>query len=136
MKLDVSITTMDTHDMVAVKGLLDNGTTSMFINQEFMHRNGLKTQILPYEIKVYNVDGMLNKEGTIMEEVTLMMSHKGHKEKVIFEVCDLGKATIIISLPWLQKHNSEINWKTGEVKMAHCPPECNIFIYAARKECK
>ena len=32
VKLDISITTMDTHDMVAVKGLLDNGTTGMFID--------------------------------------------------------------------------------------------------------
>ena len=32
VKLDVSITTMDTHDTVAVKGLLDNGATGMFVN--------------------------------------------------------------------------------------------------------
>ena len=32
VKLDISITTMDTHDTVAVKGLLDNGTTGMFID--------------------------------------------------------------------------------------------------------
>ena len=82
------------------------------------------------------MDGTLNKEGTIMEEVMLMMLHKGHKEKVVFEVCDLGKAMIIISLLWLQKHNLEINWQTGKVKMAHCPPECNVFIHAARRECK
>ena len=43
VKLDISITMMDTHDMVAVKGLLDNGATRMFIDQEFVHRNGLKT---------------------------------------------------------------------------------------------
>ena len=77
---------------------------------------------------MYNVDGMLNKGGSITEEVTMMMSHKGHKEKVIFEVCDLGKAVIIIGLPWLQKHNLEINWKTGKVKMTCCPLECNVFI--------
>ena len=99
-----------------------------------MHRNRLKTQILPYEIEVYNVDGILNKKETITEEVTLMMSHKGHKEKAVFEVCDLGKATIIISLPWLQKHNPEINWQMGEVKMTHGPPECNVFIHATRRE--
>ena len=74
------------------------------------------------------MDGILNKGGSITEEVTMMMSHKGHKEKVVFEVCDLGKAMIIIGLPWLQKHNLEINQKTGEVKMTHCPPECNMFI--------
>ena len=85
---------------------------------------------------MYNVDGTLNKGGTIMEEVTLMMSHKGHKEKAVFEVCDLGKATIIIGLLWLQKHNPEINWQMGKVKMTHCPSECNMFICAARRECK
>ena len=50
------------------------------------------------------------------------------QEKVVFEVCDLGKAVIIIGLLWLQKHNPEINWKMGEVKMIHCPSECNVFI--------
>ena len=24
----------------------------------------------------------------------------------------------------MQAHNSEINWKTGEVKMTRCPPLC------------
>ena len=82
------------------------------------------------------MDGMLNKGGSITEEVTMMMSHNGHKEKAVFEVCDLGKAMIIVSLLWLQKHNPEINWKIGEVKMTRCPPECNMFIHAARREHK
>ena len=25
---------------------------------------------------------------------------------------------------WLACHNSEINWKTGEVKITRCPEEC------------
>ena len=25
---------------------------------------------------------------------------------------------------WLAYHNSEIDWKTGEVKMMRCPEEC------------
>ena len=29
-----------------------------------------------------------------------------------------------MSMPWLRHHNSEINWKTGEVKMMRCPDEC------------
>jgi len=27
-------------------------------------------------------------------------------------------------MPWLAHHNSEINWRTGEVKMTRCPEEC------------
>ena len=32
VKLDISIATMDMYNMVAVKGLLDNSATGMFIN--------------------------------------------------------------------------------------------------------
>jgi len=75
---------------------------------------------------VYNVDGTLNQGGSITHEVTLMMTHKGHKEKVVFEVCDLGKSTVIIGYTWLQKHNPMIDWKTGDIKFTRCPQECNV----------
>jgi hypothetical protein len=100
-----------------------------------MHKSGLKTHILPYPIKVYNIDGTLNQGGSITEEITLMMSHYGHEERVVFKVCDLGKATLIVGHPWLWKHNPEINWKMGEVKLTCCPAECNVFIHVARKDC-
>ena len=134
--LNVTITTMDTHDSITVKALLDSRATRMFINQEFVHKNGLKTQVLSYPIKVYNIDGTLNQGGWITEEITLMMSHQGHKEKAIFEVCNLGKAMLIVGHPWLRKHNPEINWQTGEVKLTHCPSECNVFIWVAKKDYK
>jgi len=61
--------------------LLDSGATGLFIDRGFVHRNGLKTRALDQPIKVYNVDGTLNQGGSITEEITLMISHKGHKEK-------------------------------------------------------
>jgi hypothetical protein len=66
-----------------------------------MHKSGLKTRILLYLIKVYNIDGTLNQGGSITEEITLMMSHRGHKERAVFEVCNLGKAMLIVGHPWL-----------------------------------
>jgi len=27
-------------------------------------------------------------------------------------------------MPWLRRHNPEIDWKTGEVKMTRCPDKC------------
>jgi hypothetical protein len=134
--LDVTITTLDTHNSCTVKVLLDSGTTGLFVDQEFVHKSGLKTRILLHLIKVYNINGTLNQGGSITEEIMLMMSHRGHKERAVFEVCDLGKATLIVGHPWLQKHNPEINWKTGEVKLTRCPAECNVFIRAARKDHK
>ena len=29
-----------------------------------------------------------------------------------------------MGMPWLRRHNPEINWRTGEVKMTRCPNEC------------
>lgn len=116
--------------------LLDSGAMGLFISKDFMHRNSLKTHTLPVPIRVYNVDGMLNMGSSITDEITLMLSHKGHKEKAVFEVCDLGKATLIIGHPWLHKHNLEINWQTGEVRMTRCPRECNVFICSAKKDKK
>jgi len=40
------------------------------------------------------------------------------------DVCDLGKTDVILDMPWLQAHNPEINWETGEVKMTRCLPLC------------
>ena len=36
-------------------------------------------------------------------------------------MCNLGKTDIILEMPWLQAHNLEINWETGEVKMTRRP---------------
>ena len=44
---------------------------------------------------MYNIDGTENKGGSITEEVTMVMSYQGHKEKAVFKVCDLGKTNLI-----------------------------------------
>ena len=31
---------------------------------------------------------------------------------------------MILGMSWLTYHNSEINWKTGEVKIMRCPDKC------------
>ena len=83
---------------------------------------------------MYNIDGTENKGGSIKEEVTLIVSYQGHKERAVFEVCDLGKANLIIGYKWLHKHNPNVDWKTGEVKMNRCLRECNVLVRQLKKE--
>ena len=83
---------------------------------------------------MYNIDGTENKGGSITEEVTMIMSYKIHKEMAVFKVCDLGKTNLMIGIKWLKKHNSAINWKIGEVKMSHCPKECNMCCRKLKKK--
>ena len=57
--------------------------------------------------------------------ITLRVTYAGeHTEQMTFGVANLGKATMILGHDWLKKHNPEVNWTTGEVKMTRCPPAC------------
>ena len=44
----------------------------------------------------------------------------------MFEVCDLGKAKVIVGHTWLKRHNPEIDWEKAEVKLSRCPEECGM----------
>ena len=132
--MTVGLKTVDTHAMIDVEALLDSGATELFINRELVQNNGIATRVLEHPITVYNIDGTKDRGGSIMEEVTMIMSYQGHKEKVVFEVCDLGKTNLIIGIKWLKKYNPAINWKTGEVKMSRCPKECNMCSRKLKKK--
>jgi len=42
----------------------------------------------------------------------------------MFAVTGLGKQDIILGLTWLQKHNPDVDWALGEVKMSRCQDLC------------
>ena len=126
VSLTVGLKTVDTHAMIDVEALLDSGATGLFINCALIQNNGIAMCKPEHPITVHNIDGTENKRESITEEVTMIMSYQGHKEWVVFEVCDLWKTNLIIQYKWLHKHNPNVNWQTGEVKMNHCPRECNM----------
>ena len=115
LMVNIGLRTKDTGHMYDEKALLDCGATGQFMDKKFAIGNNIAMRQLPAPIRVYNVDGTLNIGGSITHEATLTMIHKGHKEDVTFKICDLGKVNLIIGFTWLQKHNPEINWLTGEI---------------------
>ena len=65
---------------------------------------------------VYNIDGTLNKMGTIRKYVNLPMIINGRKTMERLLVTGLGKLKIILGFPWLSKQNPVIDWKLGTVQ--------------------
>ena len=57
-------------------------------------------------------------------EVDLICTFGNHSKCATFLVTSLGSMGIILGYTWLVKHNPEIDWQTGEVKMSHCPNSC------------
>jgi len=77
---------------------------------------------LKKSIIVRNVDRTNNSGGAITHQVEANVYYKSHVGRIRMDVCDLGKMEVILGMPWLQVHNPEINWETGEVKMTRCLP--------------
>jgi len=122
--MNIEVKKLDMHEGVTIKALLDSGTIGMFMDKRMAARYGFKLQKLERPIAVRNVDGTNNSGGAITHQVEVNIYYKRHVERMRMDVCDLGKTEVILGMPWLQAHNPEINWETGEVKMTRCPLLC------------
>jgi len=122
--LSIGVEKVDTHEGVTVKALLDSGTMGMFIDKKIAAKYGFKLQKLDRPVTVRNVDRINNSGRAITHQVEVNVYYKSYVKRMRIDVCDLGRTDIILDMPWLQAHNPEINWETGEVKMTRCPPIC------------
>src|SRR5258708_23263429 len=96
----------------------------MFVNQAFAQKHKLETHPLPNPVPVHNIDGTPNENGSITEEVEVILWYGQHMEKACLAVANLRWQTIIIGHLWLTHHNLEVDWARQSVTMSRCPPEC------------
>ena len=66
-----------------------------------------------------------NKEGPIKNTVEVNIYYQEHRERTEIDMIGRQKWMVILGMPWLACHNSEIDWRTGKVKMTRCPEECS-----------
>ena len=94
------------------------------MNKRTTVKHGFKLQKLKRAIAVRNVNGTNNSGRAITYQVECNVYYKGYVKRMRIDVCNLEKTKVILEMPWLAVHNSEINWKTREVKMTRCLPLC------------
>ena len=124
LKLKVEIETMDTVEKESVTALLDSGATGECIDRDYAKSCQFNLIKLTQPILVYNIDRSPNEAGSITEVVSLILCYKKHSERTTFAIMSLGRQKMILRYSWLHKHNPEIDWGMGEVKMSRCPPCC------------
>ena len=76
---------------------------------------------------MYHIDGTRNSAESITHAAELIVKFQGHCEKITAEVVDLGKNSFILGFSWLKRHNPDIDWTKGTVKMTHCPRHCHML---------
>ena len=124
LKLKVEIKTTDTVERKYVFSLVDSSATSEFIDRDYAKSCWFNLVKLTQPIPVYNIDGTPNEASSITEVVNLLLCYKNQSERTTFVVTSLGKQKLLLGHSWLCKHNPEIDWVKGEVKMSRCPPYC------------
>ena len=96
--------------------MIDSGAEGVFLDEEFVRENSIPCRDLPNPIKVTNVDGSENISGYIIKTavVVLKAANGKHTELLRCFVTKLGGDSLILGLPWLRKHNPDIDWDGGE----------------------
>ena len=64
--MKVGLEKLENHKGVAVRALLDSGTTGLFMDTTFAREKGFKMEKLKNLLLVRNVDGMVNAGGAII----------------------------------------------------------------------
>ena len=107
LKIKTKTETVETH------ALLDSRAGGEFINQNYAKTLNQPLKTLDKQIPAINIDGTLNKKGTIKHYVNLEIELFGQLQTIRLLVTGLGKQKILLGFPWLQKNNPLINWQTG-----------------------
>ena len=116
--LYVSLSTVMNAKTVETQVLIDCGAGGMFINQNFAQN--FKIHLLTEPITAQNMDGTINKKGTIKSYIKLETKINSRKFREWFYVTGLGKQKIILGFTWLQKYNPLIDWKDQKFNFRKC----------------
>ena len=101
--------------------MIDSGATGNFINATFAKTNNLEItkKTLPCQISLAD-DSELEK--LINQETELTMRAGEHFETLTLDLGPFPKHPVILGMPWLRKHNPDIDWKHGT--LAFVPQQC------------
>ena len=96
--MKVGLEKLENHKGIAVRALLDNGATGLFMNTTFAQEKGFKMEKLKKFLLVRNVDRTVNAEGAITYQVECNIFFKGYVERARMDVYNLGKIEVILEI--------------------------------------
>jgi dUTP pyrophosphatase len=126
------IETLDERKTIYTNSLLDTGTSGIFVNEEWAKRQNFNFIPIERPIPVCNADGTLNSGGYIKNRIEFILRIGTHQERISADVTNLGgKQKLILGLPWLEKHNPEIDWNQRTIGFSRCK-DCATHDYQTR----
>jgi predicted aspartyl protease len=108
--------------------MIDCGATENFIDLRYAEQNNIPLQQKTIPRRVLAVDGQEVANGPVTHDAMVDLTINNHYETIRLHCITIGNVPIIVGLPWLRKHNPNINWREGQVMFnsARCAKECLI----------
>jgi Retroviral aspartyl protease len=103
---------------VKAKALLDSGYIRNYINLKWLRKHQIaekrKSNLYTFSTfddqpTVYNKDWATEKTSLIIIKI------RSHEETLVINIIKISDYDIILDLPWLRKHELNINYKKGTV---------------------
>ena len=103
--------------------MIDSGATGIFINESMVNEHQLHRRLLKDPIRISNIDGTANRAGLLTHFVRMNITVGAHTSSIDMLVTNLGPKPLILGLPWLEKVNPLINWKSREMEIPSDPDQ-------------
>jgi Retroviral aspartyl protease len=126
MHLPIQVAGSERRKAIETEAWLNSGAGGTFMNQDFAEKNGLRLLPLEQPILAKNVDSMPNKKGTISHFAKTRPRINGQEFQEEFLITWLGKESVILGLPWLQKTNLDIDCERGTLCFQRDCPQAQI----------
>ena len=96
--MKIRLEKIDIQEGITVEILLDSGAIELVISSEFARKQRFKLKKIKRPIYVRNVDGALNKKGSIENTVEVNIYYQGHRERIEINVIRGQKWNIILGM--------------------------------------
>jgi hypothetical protein len=106
--------------------MIDSGATANFVSREFVIKNKIPTRHAEGGPSVQLADGTSYQCSEAIENCALKIGP--FQDRVHAYVFPLTRFDLILGTPWLSKHDPEISWRTGELKLT--TPEGPLILKA------
>ncbi|SRR6266702_4143149 len=113
MQIPISIRT--SLAMADIKGLVDSGATNCFMSPTLVKRMGLGKQPLEKPCKIWNIDNMENKDGSITHYINLKVQTQGIHREMRFLITNIGNEDVVLGYPWLATYEPKFSWKHATI---------------------
>lgn len=100
----------------AVRVMIDSGATSNFVASTFVGDNGLpRSSIRNHRVKLANGEAHAMRHSLV--DAPLQVGNIKSTESFFVFPLPASSHDVILGVPWLARHNPQIDWSTGKVRV-------------------